>query len=202
MVDVATAMIDRGVEQGDLDYALELVMTSSMARQQGLQVPLVERLLAAGASATAEAIDVTLGHGEFAPVLSLLAAGHPMTAPIAAALGRLEPLSNLLNTASAADVQRAFGLAAINDQTEAVRLALDAGADPNQAMPVHTHCFAMHQAVLHDDLALMDLLLSRGARADAPDTLWGSPPLGWAIHENKPLTRAFLERHLNRQRQE
>src|SRR5262249_30738213 len=132
-------------------------------------------------------------------VKSLLAAGYRMTAPIAAALGRIDALPELLKAASADEVQRAFRLAAINDQTEAGRNALDAGAEPNQARPVHTHCFAMQQAVLHDDLALMDLLLSRGARADMPDTLWGSAPLGWAVHEKKPRTRAFLEQHLKQQ---
>jgi hypothetical protein len=201
MVDVARVMIERGVDQADLDYALELVMTSAAARKQRLQIPLGDCLLKAGASPTAEAIDMTLGHGELGPVISLLDAGYPMTAPIAAALGRLNTLPQLLKTASADEVQRAFGLAAINDQTEAVRMALDAGADPNQTMPVHTHCFAMHQAVLHDDLVLMDLLLSRGARADVPDKLWSSPPLGWAIHEKRPRTRAFLEQYLNRQRE-
>jgi ankyrin repeat protein len=202
MVEIATIMIERGVDKADLDYALELVMTSAPAREQQLQIPLVECLLRGGASPTVEAIDVTLGHGELAPVLSLLASGHPMTAPIAAALGRLDALPQLLKTASEDEVQRAFGLAAINDQTEAVGMALDAGADPNQPMPVHTHCFAMHQAALHDDPVLMELLLGRGARADVRDRLWGDTPLGWAIHTKKPRVRAFLEARLKQQGQE
>jgi peptide-methionine (S)-S-oxide reductase len=201
MVEVAMAMIERGVDKADLDYALELVMTSATAREQGLQIPLVQYLLESGASPTDEAIDMTLGHCELAPVVSLLEAGHPMTAPIAAALGRLDDLLRLSETASVAEIQRAFGLAAINDQTEAVRMALDAGADPNQPMPVHTHCYAMHQAVLHDDPGLMGLLLKRGARADVPDKLWGDTPLGWAIHVKKPRTRVLLEEHLKRQRE-
>ncbi|MBV8192186.1 MAG: ankyrin repeat domain-containing protein [Alphaproteobacteria bacterium] len=196
MVEVATAMIERAVDQADLDYALMLVMTSATARNQGLQVPLVKCLLKAGASPTTEAIDATLGHCEVAPVLALLETGHPMTAPIAAALGRLDVLPQLLKAASSHDIQRAFGLAAINDRTEAVRLTLDAGADPNQPMPVHTHCFALHQGALHDDVALLDLLLSRGARADLQDKLWGGTPLGWAIHQGKKRARAFLEEHL------
>jgi hypothetical protein len=48
--DVAEAMISRGVEQSDLDYALELVMTSSSAREQGLQAGLIGVLLKAGAT--------------------------------------------------------------------------------------------------------------------------------------------------------
>ena len=51
MVEVAETMIARGVEQGDLDYALELVMTSEMAREQDLQAPLIRCLVGAGAVA-------------------------------------------------------------------------------------------------------------------------------------------------------
>jgi hypothetical protein len=42
----------------------------------------------------------------------------------------------------------------------------------------------------------MALLLSRGARPEIPDKLWGSTPLGWAIHVKKPQTRRFLEERL------
>ena len=96
IVEVAEAMIARGVDKADLDYALELVMTSSPAREQGLQIPLVELLLRAGATATTRAIAMTLGHRELAPILALLQAGHEMTAAIAAALGRTDRLAELL----------------------------------------------------------------------------------------------------------
>ena len=99
------------------------------------------------------------------------------------------------------EIQRALGLAVINRQAEAARLALDAGADPNGFLPVHTHSLPLHMAALHEDLPMMELLVARGARTDIPDKLWGSTPLGWTIHENKPRARAWLERrippHLN-----
>jgi len=196
MVDVAAAMIARGVDKGDLDYALELVMTSSTAREQGLQIPLVKVLLKAGAAPTEQAIDVTLGHCELAPILALLEAGHPMTAPIAAALGRTDLLPALLMHATSEDIQRALGLAAINSQTEAVRLALDAGADPDHFVPVHTHALPLHQAVLTENLEMLDLLVRRGARLDVPDKLWGDTPLRWASHLRKARARAYLEAHL------
>ena len=148
MVEIARVMIDRGVDRPDLDYALELVMTSGPAKEQGLQTPLLKLLLEAGAVPTERAIDVTLGHCESAPVELLLSAGMTMTAPIAAALGRTDRLAALLACAPPAEVHRTFGLAAINRQKEAVRIALDNGADPNAFMPVHTHCLAVHQAVL------------------------------------------------------
>jgi ankyrin repeat protein len=194
IVEVAEAMIARGVDKADLDYALELVLTSSPAREQGLQIPLVELLLRAGATATTSAIAMTLGHRELAPILALLQAGHEMTAPIAAALGRTDRLAELLNTASADDVQNALGMAVINGQTDAARLALGAGADPNRFLPVHTHSVPLHQAVVDEKQELMELLVAHGARTDIADKLWKATPLGWAIHQGKDRARAWLER--------
>jgi peptide-methionine (S)-S-oxide reductase len=194
IVEVAEAMIARGVDKADLDYALELVMTSSPAREQGLQIPLVELLLGAGATATTQAIAMTLGHRELAPIQALLRMGHRMTAPMAAALGRTDQLSGLLRTAPADEIQNALGMAVINGRTDAALLALDAGADPNQFLPVHTHSLPLHQAVLDENLGLMELLVAHGARTDIADKLWNGTPLDWTIHLGKDRARSWLER--------
>jgi ankyrin repeat protein len=136
---------------------------------------------------------VTLAHWELAPIQALLRAGHPMTAPIAAALGETDRLKELLRGASAADIQNTFGMAVINRQTEAARLALDAGADVNGFLPVHAHSTALHQAAIDENLELMELLVERGARTDIADKLWSSTPLGWASHQGKARARAYLE---------
>lgn len=193
MVEVAEAMIARGVEQADLDYALELVMTSAPAREQGLQEPMISCLMKAGAVASPRAIDMTLGHRELEPVRTLLAGGLPMTAGIAAALGDLDRLAALLARAPRDEIQRALGLAVINRVNSAARMALDAGADPNAFLPVHAHSLPLHQAAIDENLELMQLLVSRGARTDIADTLWGSTPLGWAMHQGKARAQAFLE---------
>jgi ankyrin repeat protein len=198
IVEVAETMIDRGVDKADLDYALELVMTSLPAREQGLQIPLLEQLMKAGATPTAKAIDVTLAHWELAPIQALLQAGHPMTAPIAAALGRTDRLEALLREASAEEIQNVFGMAVINRQVEAARLALDAGADVNGFLPVHAHSTALHQAAIDENLELMELLVARGARTDVADKLWSSTPLGWATHQGKSRAAAYLERVASR----
>jgi ankyrin repeat protein len=185
IVDVTRAMIERGALRADLDYALELVMTSAPAREQGFQLPLVETLLAAGAKPTPAAIEMALAHWETGIVEALLARGHPLTAPSAAALGRTAELAALLRAAPPAEVQQAFGLAVLNRQLEAARLALDAGADPNGFLPVHQHSTALHQAAADDHLPLLEMLLERGARTDVADTLWNGTPLGWACHHGK-----------------
>lgn len=199
MVEVAETMIARGVDKADLDYALELVMTSALAREQGLQMPLIDCLMRAGATPSAQAINMTLAHWELEPVQALLDAGLPMTASIAAAFGRTDRLSTLLREASGEEVQLALGLAVINRQLEAARMALDAGADPNAYLPVHAHSLPMHQAAGDDNIEMMELLIARGAHHDIPDKLWGGIPLGWAIHGGHARARVYLEKLARRE---
>ena len=104
-----------------------------------------------------------------------------------------DALRDLLPRSSGDDVQTAFGLALINEHTEAARLALDAGADVNAYLPVHAHMTALHQAAQLDDVELIAFLLSRGARTDQRDTLWDGTPLNWADHFGKSAARAALE---------
>jgi len=193
IVEIAEAMIARGVARVDLDYALELTMTSDVAERQGLQGPLIARLLEAGAQASPQAIETTLGHRLLGPVRLLLSGGQAMTAAIAAAFGDLSALAALLPVASPAERQAAFGLAVINGRQEAVRLTLDAGADVNAWLPVHRHSTALHQATLDENLALMGLLRERGARLDIGDRLWGGTPADWARHQGKARATAWFE---------
>jgi ankyrin repeat protein len=194
LLALAGAMIARGVDKADLDYALELVMTSALAREQGFQVQLIGLLLRAGAAASPTAIDMALGHRELGPIQALLDAGYPMTASIAAAMGEADRLVELLRAASADEKQRALSMAVINGRNAAARVALDAGADCNQFLTVHQHSVPLHQAALDENVELMELLLARGARTDIHDTLWNSTPLGWARHEGKAKAVALLER--------
>jgi peptide-methionine (S)-S-oxide reductase len=190
--EIAAAMIRRGVEQDDLDYTLGLVTTGSPAHAPGQQRALMRVLIDAGAVATPETIVSTAAHWQLDALRALLEFGYPLTAPIAAALGEVASLPALL-AANPGDVQNAFGLAVINRNLEAARLALDAGADAGAFLPTHSHSTALHQAAIHDDVEMIELLVAHGARQDVRDTLWGDTPLGWAIHENRPAARARLE---------
>ena len=114
IVDVARAMIARGVEQADLTYALELVMTSLPAREQGHQGPLIRVLLDAGAQASTQGIAVTAAHHELDALRELLRAGYPTTLGIAAALGDVAALRAHLRDAGAR--RGANGVRARRDQ--------------------------------------------------------------------------------------
>ena len=191
IVEIARLMIARGVAQSDLDYALNLTMTNGMmARPQ--QIALTAALVDAGAVVSPGTYLAALGHEQREVVVWVVAHGAPLSAATAAGLGRVDVLAPLLETASADEKAHALAMAVINHQSEAVRFCLDAGADPNRFMPVHTHSTPLHNAALHGDLAIMKLLVEAGARTDTIDTLWRGTPLGWAMHGKQAAAEAYL----------
>jgi ankyrin repeat protein len=192
IVAIGEAMVARGVERSDLDYTLELVMSNGQSTKEGRQTPLISMLIEAGATATPQAIVMALAHRCLKPIETLLARGVAMTVPIAAALDRRRDLAALLRHASPQDRQSGFGLAVINMRLAAARLCLDAGADPNQFLPVHRHSTPLHQAAINDDIPMLKLLVERGAHLDTLDTLWRSTPLGWAMHTKKSGAEKYL----------
>lgn len=198
MPDVATAMIARGVAKEDLDYTLGLVMTGSSVRHNQLQIPLVRLLVEAGATVDAQGLGGVLGHGETEVVAHLVSTGMAMTAPIAAALDRVDLLPGLLRSASQREIEEALDLAVINNRTEAARLSLQAGANPDRFSSQHRHSQPLHQAALHDNVALVEMLIAHGARLDVVDTLWGGTPFGWAWHGGNQQVIAFLQERMAR----
>lgn len=194
MPDIAQAMIARGVPKEDLDYALGLVMTSSSARKDGLQIPLLKLLVDAGATIDPARLGGVLGHGETEVVEHLVAGGMRLTAPIAAALDRLDVLPDLLRSASPTEIEEALDLAVINNRTSAARLALEAGANPDRFSSQHRHSQPLHQAALHDNVELVEMLMAYGARPDVADELWGGVPAGWASYAGHDEVCACLKK--------
>ena len=182
IVEVAETMIDRGVDKADLDYAPRAGDDQLAGARAGPADPTARTADEGGRDPDRE------GHRRDAGPLGARAdPGAVAGRPSDDGADRRRPWPNrsseaLLREASAADIQNAFGMAVINRQTEAARLALDAGADVNGFLPVHAHSTALHQAAIDENLELMELLLARGARTDVADKLWNSTPLGWARH--------------------
>ena len=191
IVEIARLMIARGVEQEDLDYTLELAMTDGLMPRD-MQMELVRALVEAGAVATPRAVLMTLGHRQTGPIEWLVDHGLELSAAAAAGLGRTAELPALLAVASTEEQTDALGMAVINGEAEAARLCLEAGADPNRFMPCHAHSTPLHQAAIDGDVAMLELLVAHGGRADIRDTLWRGTPLGWAIQGSKAEAEAYL----------
>ena len=189
---ITQAMIDRGVEQADLDYTLELVISNSDEIMGGHQAEVLATLLAAGAKASPQAIVVGLAHWQHAPVRALLDHGMAMTAPIAAALGRNDELAALLPRTSRGGSpdcagprrhQPAVGGGAPVPRCGRRRQQPAAGA---QALD------ALAPGAINEDLPMLQLLVARGAKLDTRDTLWDATPLNWAVHNGKTAAEAYL----------
>lgn len=191
-VEIAEAIFDAGPARSDVQYTLGLVMTSSPARAQGFQRPLIRLLLARGAEIDDPWFLGSLGHGERDAVRAVLETGVPVTAPAAAGLGRLDDLRRLLPAATDKEKHAALSMAVINRELEAARLCLEAGADVNAFAAMHQHSTPLHQATVNGDVPMMKLLIEFGAGLEIRDTLWGGTPLGWAIHTNQPEAEALL----------
>jgi ankyrin repeat protein len=112
----------------------------------------------------------------------------------AAGLGFLDDAARLLPSADAEARQRALSLAAQHGHADIVRLLLDAGEDPDRynLEGNHPHTTPLHQAVLGDHQAVVQLFVERGARLDIRDTIWRGTPLGWAHHAGHQQMIAYL----------
>ncbi len=193
--EIAQLMIERGVPEEDLSYTLGLVATNQQLPAD-LQEGLIRILWVAGAKVNTDTMAVILGHRQAGSAVQLLQDGWALTAPVAAGLGRLRELRDLLTNADQMEKDAALGLAVINHEVEAARVCLGAGADPNAFMPCHTHSTPLHQAALDGRIDLMELLVAHGARLDVEDRLWRGTPLGWAMHNGRKEAEAWLRARL------
>jgi hypothetical protein len=183
IVQVATAILDAGAkaDQSSLDSTLALVSSSSIARECGVQLPLIDVLCDYGADPNAGMRDALL-YGEFEAVNALIRRGATVDLNVAAATGRVEEARTLLSASDEETRQRALALAAQYGHVEIVRMLLDAGEDPNRYSPVggHSHATPLHQAALAGHGDVVRLLVERGANLNLKDIHHQATPLDWA----------------------
>lgn len=195
IVDLAEVILDAGLNgesaQSAIDETLGLVCSGRIARECGVQIPLIELLCNHQADPN-HAMLPAAAHGEFEAVQALIKCGASMTLPIAAALGDLEDFRRLLPHAGKEDRHRALALASQFDHVEIVKLLLDAGEDPNRYNPIHSHSTPLHQAAVAGHDNIFRLLVGRGARVDMKDVLWNGTPADWAHHGGKTELETWL----------
>jgi ankyrin repeat protein len=180
---------------------MSMLVSSCHPHAAGLQIPLAELLLDYGAALGGA------GTAWQSPLLTALIFGYPDTAaalarrgapihtlPEAAGLGLAEETTRLLPDADSLQRHQALALAAQLGHAEIVRLLLDAGEDPNRFNPerYHAHATPLHHAAGAGHLAVVQLLIQRGARRDLRDKLNSATPRAWAEHGNHGALVEFL----------
>jgi peptide-methionine (S)-S-oxide reductase len=188
IVDLARAIIDAAkrerVEslQEQLDFTMRLVAWSGIAAECGVQIPLLEALIDAGARPGGDA-DSALVNGHVQAAEYLLARGGTLSLGTALCLDRWEDVPRLYAAADVAERRMAFVLAALNGKAESLRRMIALGADVNApSQDLYAHGTPLHHAVCSGSLEAVQALVEAGAGVNTPDTAWQGSPLGWANH--------------------
>jgi peptide-methionine (S)-S-oxide reductase len=180
--------------QEQLDYALRLVAWSWIARQCGVQVPLIDVLIDAGASPGATANDA-LVNGNAEAAAHLVQRGGTLTLATALCLERWDDAGRLAASATDREKQLGLTLAALRGKADALRRLIGMGVDINAVSPdLYSHATPLHHAVHSGALDAVRVLVEAGADLTARDTAYDGTPLGWAEHSSgKPAYDAIAE---------
>ncbi len=195
-VEVARLVIDAARNESvptlaqQLDYTARLVCWSARARERGVQVPLLDLLLDAGASPDGVQVyggrygshsDSAIYSGSPAAAARLVERGARLTLTTAAGLGRWGDLDRLFDSAGPAERADTFVQAALNGNAEALRRLLARGMSATlRSGRTQSHGTALHHAVWSGSLESVRLLVEAGAELTSRDTIYEATPLGWA----------------------
>jgi hypothetical protein len=191
--EIAEIIVDAGAEPIAISETLMLVSSGSVSRECGLQLPLIELLCSRGAVVDG-AIIPALVHGELEAAEALLRRGATMDVAVAAGLGRVEVVRELLPASKSSSRQMALALAAQQGHAAIVTALLDAGEDPNRYNPVggHSHSTPLHQAAIAGHLEVVRTLIEHGARVDMRDALFDGTAMDWAVYGKQDRVVAYL----------
>ena len=186
IAEIARAIIDAAEGAGvdtlreQLDYTLQLVSWSSIARDAGVQIELIDVLVDAGASPD-DKPDNALVNGNYAAAEHLLKRGAKLTLATALGLRHWDDARRLAQATSPREKQGAFILSALNGNADGLRVMIAAGVELNQPSPdLYSHATALHHAVWSGQLDAVKVLVEAGADIHARDTMERATPLEWA----------------------
>lgn len=177
---VEAARRSGGNIQEQLDHALRLVSWSWIARDNGVQIPLIDVLLDAGAVPHGNP-DNALVNGNFEAAEHLLQRGADLTLAAAACLERWPDVARLAPEATPTARQGALVLAALHGRTAAVTRLLEYGADANEpSADLYSHGTPLHHGVCSGSLATVQVLVEAGASLEREDGVYHGTPIDWA----------------------
>jgi peptide-methionine (S)-S-oxide reductase len=183
-----------GVEtvREQIDYALQLVSWSWIARDCHVQIALIDVLIDAGAALDTN-VENALVNGNFAAAEHLVARGAPVSLATALCLGRWDDVLRLGPTASVEDKQFGLVLAALKGRVDALTRVIDLGVDLNvPCASLYSHATALHHAVYSGSLDAVKALVEAGADLETKDTIYEGTPLGWAEYGKQSEIAKFL----------
>lgn len=179
--------------QEQLDYGLRLVAWSGVARDQGVQIELLDVFIDAGAHTNAVSNDA-LVNGNFDAASHLIAHGAKLTLSTALCLDEWDEADKLAVDATDDEKQFSLVLAALNGKAKAVARAISYGADINKpSAHLYSHGTPIHHAVWSGSLDTVKVLINAGADLNATDTAWNGTPLGWALYGNRKEIVEYLK---------
>ncbi len=190
IVAIASLLLDSGAEvdaesdaYGGGSTPLLLTATSVHPERAGVQIPLLELFLSRGAviDRNGSAVVACLRNGRGAAAEYLASHGAKLDLEAAAGVGRLDLIENLIENAPAQQKIDGFAWACEFGRTAVVEFFLDHGIEVSTILP-HNGQTGLHWAASTGELPVVQLLLARGASADARDKSFDATPLGWAVH--------------------
>ena len=165
-----------------LQFTLRLVAWSGVAARCGVQIPLIDLLIDAGAKAGGEA-DNALVNGHLAAAAHLIDRGGTLSLGTALCLDRWDDVPRLYAEADEKERRFSFVLAALNGKAESLRRMIALGADVNApSRNLYAHGTPLHHAVCSGSPDAVRVLVEAGAGVNTRDTAWKGTPLGWAHH--------------------
>jgi ankyrin repeat protein len=190
IVEIAETLLNAGADVNAVAdlyrngcATLELVATSVHPREAGVQQPLMELLLARGASiAKPTLISACLGNGHPKAAEFLAARGAVIDLPAAAGLGHLDTVKSLYHTASPNHQHDALFWASEYGQNHVVEFLLEKGAD----LTAHRADgqTALHWAIIGGQFETVKLLLRHNPPLKQPN-IYGGTALGQAVWSSK-----------------
>jgi Ankyrin repeats (3 copies) len=205
-VQIAEILFDAGSEidataemYGGGCTTLGLVATSCHPRDAGLQQPLIDVLLARGASIDARGagggsnagliINSCLANGRPEAAEYLARRGAPLDLEGAAGIGRLDlvqaffnPDGRLKPPATLAQLKDGFTWACEYGQTAVVEYLLDHGVAVGEVLPRPHKQTGLHWAALGGHVDTVKALLKHHPPLDVKDASFDASPLGWALY--------------------
>jgi ankyrin repeat protein len=130
-----------------------------------------------------------LSNGQPQAAEYLASRGAPLDFSAAAGLGRLDVVKDFFDAdgnpnsnTTPAQVVEGFGMACAYGRVGVVEFLLNQGIEVDTELKSHGEGHTgLHVAAFHGQSDAVTTLLRHGARVDAIDKTWGTPPLVWAL---------------------